>query len=191
MDTTSPILLRRPEDVRIVTSPIASQIVSIMERTRRNTVGELAELVGIEAGSLYYHVRKLNKIGVLLEHDKLSTGGRQEVVYELAGTEIVIDPDERSPAFLAEIARGIRSRLRKIERGFVAALGRPGTIRRTPGRNLSLHHHQVRLKKRDRAEFFRRVEELEAFLVEHDDKAQQEFLSVTLVVLPEARKASG
>lgn len=185
MSTLRPILIRKPLEVRAVSSPIAHRVISVMERTRRNTVAELALLTGVEAGSLYYHVRRLKKIGVLGECERLSTGGRQEVVYEMMGTEVVIDPDANGPALLAEIGRSVRSRLKRVARDFNEALGRSGTIRRKSGRNLSLHQHQVRLSRSKRAELYRRIEELESFLVENDDAKGREFLNLTLVIHPE------
>lgn len=184
MSRTPPVVITRPTQVRALASPVAHQIVSVMERTRRCTVAELAEHTGVEAGSLYYHVRKLRKAGVLLEHDKRSTGGRKEVVYELAGSEVVFDPSARGPGFLKELGRTIRTRLRYVERALVDALGRLGTIRQGRGQNHSLHQHHARLGASDRAELYRRIEALEAFLVEHDDPAQAEFISVTIAVAP-------
>jgi len=184
MTAPRPVSLTRPEEVRAVSSPVAHQLVSVLERTRRGTVAELAELTGVEAGSLYYHVRKLLRVGVLREAARQSTGGRQEVIYEITGSEVVIDPDARAPAFLAAVARSVRSRLRRVERAFVAALGDPRAVRRRRGRNLSLHQHQVRLSAADRRELYRRIEELEAWLVERDDERQATFTSLTLAVLP-------
>jgi AcrR family transcriptional regulator len=188
---SKPVVLTRPDQLRAATSLIAHQIISVMERTRRCTVAELAEHTGVEAGSLYYHVRKLKKIGVLLEHDRRSTGGRQEVVYELAGSEVVFDPDGSSPGFLKELARTVRSRLRMVERAFIDALGRPGTVRKGRGKNLSLHQHHFRLSARNRAELFRRIEDLEEFMFEHDDPARTDFTHVSIAILPVARTAEG
>lgn len=184
MSRSKPIVLDRPEQVRAVSGPIAHQIISVMERIRRCTVGELAQHTGVEAGSLYYHVRKLRSAGVLVEHDRRSTGGRQEVVYELAGSEVILDPSGSSAGFLKELARTTRTRLRHTERAYLDALGRRGTVRKERGRNLSLHQHHARLGKRDRAELYRRIEELEAFLIEHDDPQVKNFLNVTIAVVP-------
>lgn len=181
---TAPVLVDRPEQVRALASPTAHQIVCVMERLRRATVAEIARHTGVEAGSLYYHVRRLQEAGVLAEHGRRKTGGRDEVVYELPGSEVVFSPEASSPGFLRELRRAIRMRLRYVERAMLAALGRPGTVRRRRGRNLSLHQHHARLRPARRAELYRRIEELEAFLMEHDDPSVGEFLSVTIAILP-------
>lgn len=190
MSRSRPIVLDRPDQLRAVASPVAHQIVAVMERLGRGTVAELAEHTGVEAGSLYYHVRRLRKVGVLLEHGRRSTGGRQEVVYELAGSEVVLDPRKRSPGFLKELARSVRARLRYLERTYLDALGRRGTMRSGRGRNLSLHTHRVRLGLQDRAELYRRLEELEAFLFERDDPGGKSFVDVTIAVVPVAKKSA-
>lgn len=190
MKPQEPIVLTKPAQVRAVSSPVAHQVISVMERVRRCTVAELAAHTGIEAGSLYYHVRKLKGAGVLAECEKRSTGGRQEVVYRLTGSEVVFDPDGTSPSFLRELCRSVRVRLRYVERAFVAALETRKARRASVGRSTpdpTLHQHHARLGPADRRELYRRIEALEAFLIERDDPQLTSFVSVTIAVLPEER----
>ena len=114
-------------------------------------------------------------------------GGLTQLMDE--GSEVVFDPDGSSPGFLKELARTVRSRFRMVERAFIDALGRAGTVRKGRGKNLSLHQHHSRLSSRNRAELFRRIEELEAFLIEHDEPRQREFTHVTIAILPVAPTA--
>lgn len=184
-----PVVLKRPDQVRAIASPVAHRIISVMERLRRATVSELAGHVGVAAGSLYYHVRKLEAAGVLAAAEKRSTGGRSETVYELAGSEVVVDPKGRGAKFLQELGRSIRCRLRWLERTYLAALARPETARSGRYRQLSFHQHDVRLSASKRAELYRRIEELEAFLVESDDAREETFTHVTLAVVPVETRA--
>ncbi len=183
-----PVVLSLPAELRAVRSAAAHQVISVMERVKRATVAELAVHVGLPAGSLYYHVRRLEAVGVLLEGEKRSTGGRHEVVYELAGSEVVLDTSRSDKSFVAELARTFRSRLRALERAYVAAVERRAAARGVRGRGRpqgpSLHQHQARLGPRQRAELERRVEELAAFLVEHDDPRRRDFTHLTVAVVP-------
>ena len=182
-----PVVLRQPEQVRAASSLVAHELIALMERLRRATVAEMAEHLGREPSSLYYHVRKLAGAGVLAAGERRPTGGRQEVVYELTGTEVVLDPDERADGFVSELVRSVRTRLRAVERAFAAALGRPGARRRGRGRNLSLHQHHARLRPKDLDELQRRIAALEEFLVEADDPDVDRFVSVTVAVVPADR----
>lgn len=186
MSHSKPVVLSRPEQLRAITL-VGHQIISVMERTRSCTVSELAEHLGSPAGSLYYHVRKLQAAGVLTSKGKQSTGGRMEVVYELAGSEVILDPTATGPRFLAALCRTIRTRLRAVERWYLDALAHPGTVRAGRGRNLSLHQHHSRLSPARRRELYRRIEELERFLIESDDPRQPTFTHVTIAVLPVVR----
>lgn len=179
-----PIVLTRPEELRAVSGLVAHRIVAVMERLRSATVAELAERTGTEAGSLYYHVRKLRNVGVLRETERRSTGGRDEVVYELAGSEVVIDSSRADAAFEEELARSVRTRLRAVERGVLAAMEDRATVKEGRKRDLSLHFHQARLTSRDRAELQRRIAELEEWLVERDDEGRGEFVQLTIAVHP-------
>ena len=185
------VLLTEPEEIQALASLTAHQIVSVMERVRSATVTELAEHVGIPAGSLYYHVRKLEAVGVLAPTEKRSTGGRMETVYAIQGREVVLDSSSRRPKVLAALARTVRTRLRAVERWYLAALHDGDTVRTGRGRNLSLHQHHARLSPRHRDELQRRIADLEAFLLEHDDPRRTDFTHVTVAVLPVPRPAAG
>ena len=180
------LLLTEPAEVRATAGAVPHQLISVLERERRGTVTELAGHLGLPPGSLYYHVRKLRDAGILLEGERRTTGGRDEVVYELAGREVVYDPEANTPPFLTELARTIRTRLRWLERACVKALSHPKTLRKGKQRNLMLAHHHARLGPRDRAELHRRIEELEAFLQERDDPRREDFVHVTFVMVPMA-----
>ena len=109
------------------------------------------------------------------------------MIYELAGSEVILDPEGSSAAFLKALGRSIKTRLRSVERGLLAALGRSDTIRSGRGRNLSLHFHHARLNARHRTELQRRIVALEEFLIEHDDPSVQDFVNVTIAVHPVER----
>lgn len=181
---STPLVLRDPEQLGAIRSPVAHQVISVMERLRRATVAELSARTGVPAGSLYYHVRKLERAGVLAPVEKRSTGGRDEVVYQLMGSEVVLDPLARDARFLNELARVVRTRLRALERLLLAALESASCVRSGRGRNFSVHQHQSRLSARKRHELYRRIEELERFLVENDDPSLEVFTHVTLAVSP-------
>lgn len=191
MASKRPVVLDRAAQVRAVSGLVPHQIVSVMERVPRCTVAELAEHTGIPAGSLYYHVRKMKRAGVLLEHEKRSTGGRQEVVYELAGSEVVFDPEASGPGFVKALCRSVRTRLRFVERAYLRALERRGKRDRSGRHRLSLAQHNARLGAAQRAELFRRIRELEQFVIESDDPRRSDFVNVTIAVVPIERSEQG
>ncbi|QDU69759.1 hypothetical protein [Engelhardtia mirabilis] len=184
--TPEPVRLSGVDQLRAARSPVAHQVISVMERLRRASVAELAEHTAVPAGSLYYHVRRLVGAGALRACERRSTGGRDEVVYELTGSEVVLEADPGDAEATEEFRRTLRTRFRALERGYLGALEQPGTVRRGRGRNLSLHQHQARLSTADRDELQRRIADLEAFLIERDDPRRQDFVQVTVAVHPVA-----
>lgn len=54
-----------------------------------------------------------------------------------------------------------------------------------------LHQHRSRLSKTKQRELYRRIEELERFLVENDDPRQETCTHVTIAVLAFVRDSSG
>jgi len=182
-----PVRLSTATQLKAARSPVAHQVISVMERVRRATVAELATHTGLPAGSLYYHVRRLRDVGVLREVERRSTAGRSEVVFEITGSEVVLDVDRGGEPAQQEFRRTLRTRFRALERGFLAALDRAGTRRKGRGQNLSLHQHHARLSQKDMDELQRRIADLEAFLIERDDPEQADFLHVTVAVHPVGR----
>lgn len=108
--------------VRALTSPLRMDIVQTFASKTHLTVGDLAQRLGKPRGSLYYHVRKLVDIGVLVETERRLVGRRYESVYTVAGDRIAVGADPSTPAGRTAAAKLVWSSLRQAGREFEAAL---------------------------------------------------------------------
>jgi AcrR family transcriptional regulator len=103
-------------------SPLRMEILQSFSSEDRITVADLARRLGRPRGSLYYHVRKLVEIGVLVEVDRRLVGRRYEAVYEAASERIAIGADATAASARRAAAKLVLSTLRQAGREFGAAL---------------------------------------------------------------------
>jgi len=171
--------------------PLPHRIVSAMEPLETATVGEIAAATGDPPESLYYHVRRLARVGILVHVGKRSTGGRPEAVWRLPAEEIVFDKTSTDPAYLEALSRSVASLLKMVERAYRASV-RPGGGRRTGRRRtLMVQQHVARLRQDDLATLNRRLEEIADFVRERDvgakATARTSSVSLTMIMTPTHR----
>lgn len=184
-------VIRRADQVEALASPVRQEIVATMERLGPCAARELAARLGREPESLYYHLRKLVAVGLVREAGKRPVGRRSEAVFTLVARDIAVDPKSRSARFLEMVARSASALLRLTERSYVAALEDPASVRHGPRCNLQIRRHHARLSPRAIAEINRRLDDLSAYVLAHDDPKQERFYSVTVAMSPEAKKGAG
>lgn len=176
-------VLTRPAQVRAAASPTAHRLLGALERLGPSSVRELAEQLGMAPASLYYHVRRLEKAGVLRAKEQRATGKRPETVFELPGKEVILR-GELSPAMAGEVARAGQGMLRLAARLYAAATRKRRAPRpRTRRRNV-LIQVQGRLAPDALAEVNRRLEDIAQYVAEHDDPERNGFSCVTLALSP-------
>lgn len=170
------------EQLRALRSPTRHQILAAMERRGPCSVRDLAADTGRPAESLYYHVKALLRIGLVVEKQRRSTGRREEVVYELVSRQITVDPRKRSPTFLKELSKVYSSALRAADRNLSRALELEAAMGPGPRTAASVRQWTVRLDTGSARELRRLFEELDAFVNEHDDPAAGTAYSLTVAL---------
>ncbi len=109
--------------IRTLASPLRMEIIqAFANENERLTVGEIARRVAKPRGSLYYHVRQLARIGVLVEVDTKLVGRRPEAVYKVAAERLTINTDPSSRSGRDAATRLVLSMLRQAGREFETAL---------------------------------------------------------------------
>ncbi|MDX1460458.1 MAG: helix-turn-helix domain-containing protein [Xanthomonadales bacterium] len=113
-----------PEQLAALISPVRQGILDRLEAAGPSTVADLAEALGIAQDALYYHVRKLEGVGLLRRVDVRKGEGRDSAVFDLAARRWHIryrPGDPENEACLSAITAGIlRQAQRDFEQGFAA-----------------------------------------------------------------------
>ena len=111
-----------PQRVKALASPLRMEILQSFEPGEAVTVGDLARRLGKPRASLYYHVKKLVEIGVVVEADQRLRGKRYETLYAVAADRLEVGSDSASDAALAAAEKLVLSILRQTGREFQDAL---------------------------------------------------------------------
>ncbi len=165
-------------------SPIRHQIHLAMEMLGPCSVNELAERMGRVPETLYYHVRRLEKVGILVKVGTRDAGTREEAIYQLKAKRLRVDPRQTSPRFLKAMAKGCGSLLRFAQRSFERALEVRAERRTVPKRSLRIEQVAVRLSARNLAVLNDRLDGLQEFLSDADEADDKQMYVITVATAP-------
>ena len=177
-------LVSTVEQMEALASPVRHQIHLAMEMLGACSVNELAERMGRVPETLYYHVRRLEKVGILKQVGRRAGGGREEAIYELGAKRVRVDPKQTSPRFLKAMAKGCGSLLRFAQKSFERALEARAERRFVPKRSLRIEQVAVRLSVRNLAELNKRLDSLQEFLAVTDEPDGKQMYVITLATAP-------
>lgn len=134
----TPFLIESPSAVRALASPIRQEIVDAVVAAGPCTVAALARHVGRAPDSLYFHVRRLLAVGLLVERDAARRGRHVAAVYDVPGRPIRIAYDGRlsKPAGRRSINAVVQGAIRLGARDFSRAVERGKASTSGPDRDL-------------------------------------------------------
>jgi len=126
--------ISRPEDIRALASPMRQRVVDRVEALGPCTVRELASSLDVAADSLYYHVRRLQRIGLLSVAERRNGNGRLEALLRVRRYHIAYDlARPRNARAVQDVGRTI---VRQSQRDFALGVSHPRATPRGPLRNL-------------------------------------------------------
>ncbi len=114
--------IERPEQLAAIASPARQEVLDAAQALGRCSIAEIAEVLGRPADGLYYHVKALAKVGLLLQVGERSAGRRTEAVYTTPGRRMRLKHDGKRRDAVARVAR---SAFRLADRDLARALSAP------------------------------------------------------------------
>jgi DNA-binding transcriptional ArsR family regulator len=123
-----------PAQIRALSSPTRQEIVDVIAAAGPLAIGELARLLGRAADGLYFHVRTLARVGLLVEHDSQRRGRRFAATYDVPFRPLVI---QAQPNRAKAVGRVLQSALRLAGRDVERALKRRDVRTVGPSRTLA------------------------------------------------------
>ncbi len=122
--------------VEALTSTVRGEIVDIVDLMGPVSVAEIAGVMGRPIDSLYYHVRRLVKVGLLVETARRKAARLEEAVFDLPGRPMFVAYRPSQAEFVRVLIRSIAGMLRMAARDFKAAFEK-GLVRESDrGRNV-------------------------------------------------------
>lgn len=133
-----PFLIETPAAVRALCSPIRQEIVDAVVAAGPCTIAALGRHLGRAPDSLYFHVRRLLAVGLLVEREAERHGRHVSAVYDVPGRPIRIAYEGRlaKPAGRRSINSVVQGAIRLGARDFARAVERGHGKASGPGRDL-------------------------------------------------------
>ena len=182
-------VIRKPEQLAAIRSPVRQEIVGVLGSTGVRTVAEIASMLGRSTHSLYHHVRVLERVGLILNMGIQRRNRRDEVLYATPGRRLNIHRDPGSPTFLRNVRGLVGGMLRLTERDFVRAQARRVPVK-VSARNLSAGRIKGRLTTAQLREVRRLMERLYELMGNHPEQTDGTLHALTMVIAPLAEHAS-
>lgn len=173
-----------PKQLKLLTSPIRLAIIDSITASQTCSISDLAIDLGVPADSLYYHVKMLTTVGILVKKGVQETSRRDEIIYSLPKKKIRIKYDLDNKENSKLIARIMSSILRSTSKNFSIAFDNPNS--NVDGDTRNLRGGQLRgwLDKKDLKEVNVLLERLHDIFGETKREEDRQLHSVTWVLNP-------
>lgn len=122
MSKTQTPSLSDPEKIRLLSSVLRQEIVDTILVSGPSSVSDLAQELARPADSLYYHIHKMEKGGILTRHSVRKTLRRDEILYEVAADRLPFRYDTSDPENREMVHKSVSSMLRVMTRDFERGL---------------------------------------------------------------------
>jgi DNA-binding transcriptional ArsR family regulator len=128
--------ISEPAQLRVLASPLRQEILDLIARTGDAQVSEIASLLGRPADSLYYHLRELERVGLVVSSRARANGRRGEMLFRAAHREPTLLHDVSPRGNTPAVASIVASMLRLGIRDFRNASASGGVCTQGSGREL-------------------------------------------------------
>ena len=139
----------RPDAIRLLASPIRQAIVDSITASGETTANALSAVIRRPADRLYYHLRLLEKAGLVQSRESRAANGRSERFFDVPDRPMYLQYDPSSSANRSAVRRVVKSMLRSGMRDFARGFERKGVRTSGPQRELWASRVQGRLTTRD------------------------------------------
>jgi Helix-turn-helix domain len=126
--------ITRPDQLVALASPVRQEIVDVLAGMPPAPIAAIAAALGRPANGLYYHVRELVRVGLVL---RVGGGrGRGQAHYRTVARALLIAYDPSSSINVARVSAAVGSMLRLGARDFRRGFSRAGVAVAGPRREL-------------------------------------------------------
>lgn len=178
------MVFKTPREIRTVMHPLRMEIIERLEVEGPDSIAGLAAKLERPANALTYHVRLLERAGVLVQRGNRRAKRRPEAVYELTPARIAIGADPRSPQALRAAASSVTAICRMADREIRQAM-RAGLL--GTGQPVG-RRYQARLTEPDLRRVQRKLAEIGRTLERARDKKQGSPHAFTAFLVPLAHE---
>lgn len=139
-------------------SPVRQEIVDAIDAGGPSTITEIAAQLGRPADGLYYHVRRLQSVELLVEKGRRRAGKRFETIFDLPSSEMRVRYPLGDEKRMEPLADAVTAMLRLSDRDFRAGARLPNTVAEGDDRNFWAGRSKAWLTKKEARQVREHVE---------------------------------
>jgi DNA-binding transcriptional ArsR family regulator len=113
--------IRRSEQLEALASPVRQELVDALQASGPCSIAELAGQLGRASDSLYYHVRHLEQVGLIVHRGTRRAGRRDEALFDVPGARMQLDLQPERPSEISAVLDIVGAALRIAHRDLRAA----------------------------------------------------------------------
>ena len=178
--------VRRLDQLAALASPVRLEILEALTALPRSSVARIAGVLGRPADALYYHLRELVRVGLVLPAGRGPGAGRgrAEALFRAVAPRVAIAYDADSPGNVARVGRIAAALLRLGARDFRRAF-RPGNVVVSgPRRELWVGRATGRMSGAELEKANRLLDRLTASVHSPSDRAGRRLYAATFLLVP-------
>ncbi|MFN0137660.1 MAG: winged helix-turn-helix domain-containing protein [Phycisphaerae bacterium] len=152
-------LFDSPVQLRAIVSPVRQEIIDVVISAGPSSMADIGRYLGRPADGLYFHVRALRKVGLLIEREPRRDGRHVAAVYDVPGRPFRIRMATASRKLVSRVmSAAIRLGLRDLTRAFAdpdatsEGLEHPIWSSRAKGWVTPVEHQRINRKLREISE---------------------------------------
>lgn len=130
-----PFITSLPQ-IRALASPVRQEIVDAVAAVGPVSVATLARSLGRAPNAFYFHIQKLESLGLLVRRNTSGALGRPSVLYDVPGRPMAVAYQPAQPKTRQPMAKLVRSMSASATRSFVRAYRPDVAVTAGSGRNL-------------------------------------------------------
>ena len=180
-------IIRSKRQMRALAAPTRQEIVDVLPGMGTVSVAELATALGRPADSLYYHLRMLTRVGLVLSAGSRRLNGRRESLFRAVAPEMSLCYELGRKGNGSQVNAIIGSMLRLAMRDFSNGFKSGEASVSGPNRELWALRKTGRLSQEQIGEINRYIEKLTHVMAAPGRKGR--LYATTIVLTPLARRS--
>lgn len=174
--------------IRALASPVRQEIVDGLSAMGPVSISTLARTLGRSPNALYFHIRKLEKLGLVVSRDNPGARGRPSQVYDVPGRPMALAYRPGEPKTREPMAKLVRSMTSSATRSFIKAYRPEIAVVKGFERNLWASRSKRHLSQREIEVVNHHLRALVALLNQSDigRAGKRQLMELTFVLAPAA-----
>jgi DNA-binding transcriptional ArsR family regulator len=176
--------ISRSDQIRALATPARQEIIDALLSSGPGSAKDIAGALGRPADSLYYHIRKLKRVGLLIEAESRRRGKRDETVFDVPGRPMRIDCDLGNRKVADGIVDALGAMLRITQRDFGEAVAHGAAVVDGPYRALWGGRVKGWISKAQLKEINQHLQEICKIVLFPRSRAGRDLHSLSFVLTP-------